>query len=199
MNMRHMWAFAVILVACGPSPKPDGGSQCSMSSDCLNGEVCDVATGVCQQPADAGNDAGVDAGMPSDGGCVPPLDGGYVAPDGGTKPTFSSIYSTIIDGPPGCGLCHESSAEGGLIMLSKPGTYAGLVDQPVQSAAWAGTGYTMRVVPGDPAHSALVAALQHSASIPMALYMPQANQGAPVTQQQIDAVIGWIQACAPND
>jgi hypothetical protein len=105
--------------------------------------------------------------------------------------TFSRIQSEIFS--PICGQagCHDVvTAQNGMV-LSAGFAYANIVNHPVTEAS----GF-LRIVPGDPDHSYLVKKIRGDPDI-LGERMPRI--GGPLSQAQIDGIVGWVRAGALNN
>lgn len=111
---------------------------------------------------------------------------------GGPAPTFSSIQAEIFT--PTCAKagCHSvASASGGLV-LTAGRSYGEIVNRPST-----GQGSLDRIEPGDPGRSYLIKKLRGDPDI-TGDRMPLDQPGG-LPQEQIDGIIAWVQAGAPND
>lgn len=135
--------------------------------------------------------AGASAGASAGAGATP-------------NPTsFSAIYQDIFFNL-GCGSgqCHSAVASGGLNMTSRDMAYTNLVGviamgmaQPGTAANGCGGTGMIRVVPGDPNSSLLVAKLAHTQTCGG----PMPNAGTTLPADQLQRIRDWISAGAPND
>lgn len=120
----------------------------------------------------------------------PPPAGDSATPPSG-DPTFTSVYTGIIQ--PGCS-CHLAPAgAGGLVMSDQATAYTNLV-----GAASSGGGMcpgATRVAPGDPAGSVLYRKV--SGENLCGARMPRGM--SPLSSAQIDLIQRWIMAGANND
>ena len=115
--------------------------------------------------------------------------------------TFSALNPTLIQ--PTCGKfdsCHSAHGKmGGLDLQTDP--YHALVDAATQSPAYPKLklDYPMRVVPGDPDHSAVWIKLNMSTShdVNYGYRMPQSQ--LPLDAGSLAAWKGWISAGALDD
>ncbi|HEY0784042.1 MAG TPA: hypothetical protein VGE98_16410, partial [Thermoanaerobaculia bacterium] len=111
---------------------------------------------------------------------------------GGQAFTFSQVQSQIFT--PNCAKagCHTSVSQTGGMVLEAGKAYAQIVGHPANENP-----SLNRITPGDPERSYLVKKIRGDADI-AGQRMPQ--DGPPyLTQAQIDGVISWVKAGAPNN
>lgn len=116
-----------------------------------------------------------------------PLPGG-----GGPAFSFSRIQAEIFT--PTCAKagCHDAAAASGGMVLEAGRAYGEIVDRHSTESA-----SLDRVEPGDPERSYLIKKLRGDPDITGA-QMPLDRPGS-LTREQMDGLIGWIRAGAPND
>ena len=104
--------------------------------------------------------------------------------------TFSgSVYPIFVGAA--CDACHGGAGSGGLDLSTSAGAHAELVNVPASGC----TGAT-RVVPGNPGASYLVSKLT-GVGICSGARMPQG--GPYLSQAELDTIVAWIAAGAPNN
>jgi hypothetical protein len=145
-----------------------------------------------------GDAAAVDA-SPIDGGQS--MDGSSTDCD--VSPTFSSIYSSILDQTTGAGSCviascHGPFPSGGLQMnMGTDATYTHLLLDSTFDVV-ARMMYPHRIVPMDPSHSFFY--LKISEANPPGSTGQREPEGAPpLSNCRIDAIRTWIEAGAMNN
>jgi hypothetical protein len=113
-------------------------------------------------------------------------------PTGGPAFTFSRIQAEIFT--PTCAKagCHAASAASGGMVLDAGRSYGEIVNRPSTER-----GGFDRVEPGDPERSYLVKKLRGDPDITGG-QMPLDNPGS-LTREQLDGLIEWVRAGAPND
>jgi len=106
--------------------------------------------------------------------------------------TFAQIQSQIFT--PTCAKagCHAASAASGEMVLEAGQAYGQIVNRPA-----VGNSSLDRIEPGDPERSYLLKKLRGDPDITGAR-MPLDNPGS-LTQEQMDGIVGWILAGAPNN
>jgi hypothetical protein len=118
--------------------------------------------------------------------------------DGATTyaPTFTAIYDEIL-GPFCANMCHMSSEQFYLIIVSKEGAFDALVNAPAAGPNCAPTGLK-RVEPGHPETSLLYLKVT---SPPCGSKMPllYGDASGSLDPQQIEQIRQWIEAGAPNN
>src|SRR5437773_4701088 len=102
--------------------------------------------------------------------------------------TFATIQQTILTATCATASCHGTAAAGGL-SLSAGAAYANLVGAPASNPAAQAAG-KLRVVPGDPDASFLIAKLV--GQLTPAEGSPMPLVGAPLTPAQLDMLRRWI-------
>ncbi len=114
--------------------------------------------------------------------------------DAAVAPTFSNVYTTVIEGA--CNGCHAANHSTGLDMSTKAAAYTNLVGK-ASGAGGTSTSCTgkTRVVASDPATSLFWTKIDHTAGCgnPMPL------AGSKLSGAKIQLVKDWIQAGAKND
>jgi hypothetical protein len=105
--------------------------------------------------------------------------------------TFSRIQAEIFT--PTCAKagCHAASAASGGMVLEAGRAYAEIVNRPSTEAG------LDRIEPGDPERSYMIKKLRGDPDI-TGSQMPLDNPGS-LTREQLDGIIGWIRAGAPNN
>lgn len=113
-------------------------------------------------------------------------------PGGGAAFTFSRIQAEIFT--PNCAKagCHSVASGSGGLVLTEGRSYGEIVNQPST-----GQGSLDRIEPGDPGRSYLVKKLRGDPDI-TGDRMPLDQPGG-LPQEQIDGIIAWVRAGAPND
>ena len=106
--------------------------------------------------------------------------------------TFSQIQAQIFT--PNCAKagCHAASAASGEMVLEAGQAYGQIVNRPA-----VGNSSLDRIEPGDPERSYLIKKLRGDPDI-TGDRMPLDNPGS-LTQAQMDGIIGWVLAGAPNN
>ena len=106
--------------------------------------------------------------------------------------TFAQIQSQIFT--PTCAKagCHAASAASGEMVLEAGQAYGQIVNRPA-----VGNSSLDRIEPGDPERSYLIKKLRGDPDI-TGERMPQDNPGS-LTQEQMDGIVGWVLAGAPNN
>jgi len=106
--------------------------------------------------------------------------------------TFAQIQSQIFT--PTCAKagCHAASAASGEMILEAGQAYGQIVNRPA-----VGNSSLDRIEPGDPERSYLIKKLRGDPDI-TGERMPLDNPGS-LTQEQMDGIVGWILAGAPNN
>ena len=114
-------------------------------------------------------------------------------PSGGAAPfTFTRIQAEVFT--PSCAKagCHSPATGSGGLVLAAGGSYAEIVNQPST-----GNSSLDLIEPGDPGRSYLIKKLRGDPDI-TGDRMPLDQPGG-LPQEQIDGIIAWVQAGAPND
>jgi hypothetical protein len=111
--------------------------------------------------------------------------------EGGSAFTFSRIQAEIFT--PTCAKagCHAASAASGGMVLEAGRAYGEIVNRPSTETN------LDRIEPGDPERSYLIKKLRGDPDI-TGSQMPFDNPGS-LTREQLDGIIGWVRAGAPND
>ncbi len=106
--------------------------------------------------------------------------------------TFAQIQAQIFT--PTCAKagCHAASAASGELVLEAGQAYGQIVNRP----AVGNTSFD-RIEPGDPERSYLIKKLRGDPDI-TGERMPLDNPGS-LTQEQMDGIVGWVLAGAPNN
>ncbi len=157
-------------------------------------------------PTDGGASPGTDASTPgadaspgSDAStpgtdASPGLDASTPGTDAGVAPTFTNVYTTVIQGA--CTGCHSAGHSTGLDMSSKAVAYTNLVGKPSGAGGTSSScqGKT-RVVASDANASLFWSKIDHSAGCgnPMPL------AGSKLAPAKIKLVEAWIVAGAKDD
>jgi len=111
---------------------------------------------------------------------------------GGVAPlTFAQIQAEIFT--PNCAKagCHDAASASAGMVLAAGVSYGQIVDRPSTESA------LDRIEPGDPERSYLVRKLRGDSDI-TGDRMPLDRPGG-LPQEQIDGLIAWVRAGAPND
>lgn len=113
-------------------------------------------------------------------------------PPTGPAFTFSQVQGRIFT--PICAKdgCHAASAASGGMVLEEGRAYAEIVNHPA-----AGNSSFDRIEPGDPERSYMIKKLRGDPDI-TGSQMPLDAPGS-LTQEQMDGLVGWILAGAPNN
>lgn len=106
--------------------------------------------------------------------------------------TFAQVQARIFT--PNCAKaeCHAASAASGEMVLETGRAYGEIVNRPA-----AGNSSFDRIEPGDPERSYMIKKLRGDPDI-TGDQMPLDAPGS-LTQEQMDGLIGWILAGAPNN
>lgn len=116
--------------------------------------------------------------------------------DSATAPTFTQIYTTVIQ--PNCTPCHAQGigvSTGKLDMSSQATAYTNLVGVPAAGASCAGKG--TRVTANDPANSVMYLKISLTDPVPCGEKMPL---GLPaLSKDNVALVQAWINGGAKND
>ena len=106
--------------------------------------------------------------------------------------TFSQIQAQIFT--PNCvkAGCHDAATASNDMVLEVGQAYGQIVNRPA-----VGNSSLDRIEPGDPERSYLIKKLRGDPDITGA-QMPLDNPGS-LTQQQMDGLVGWVLAGAPNN
>jgi hypothetical protein len=114
-------------------------------------------------------------------------------PGGGAAPfTFSRIQAEVFT--PSCAKagCHSAATGSGGLVLAAGRSYGEIVNQPST-----GQGALDRIEPGNPGRSYLIKKLRGDPDI-TGDRMPLDQPGG-LPQEQIDGIVAWVRAGAPND
>jgi hypothetical protein len=113
-------------------------------------------------------------------------------PAGGSALTFSRIQAEIFT--PTCAKagCHAASAASGGMVLEAGRAYGEIVNRPSTEQ-----GTLRRIEPGDPERSYLIKKLRGDPDI-TGSQMPQDRPGS-LPREQLDGLIAWVRAGAPNN
>ena len=106
--------------------------------------------------------------------------------------TFAQVQAQIFT--PTCAKagCHSAASASGEMVLEAGQAYGQIVNRPA-----VGNSSLDRIEPGDPERSYLIKKLRGDPDITGAR-MPLDNPGS-LTQEQMDGIVGWILAGAPNN
>ena len=120
-----------------------------------------------------------------------------------TAASFSALYQSLVVGT-GCstGQCHSGAAAGGLDLTTQEKAYQNLVGvaamgqvPPGSVAPSCASSGMLRVAPGEPARSLLVAKLEHTQTCGT----PMPNAGTRLPDSLLQQVRAWISAGAKHD
>jgi hypothetical protein len=113
-------------------------------------------------------------------------------PGGGTAFSFAQIQAEVFT--PSCAKsgCHDAASASAGLVLAAGQSYNEIVNQPST-----GRSSLDRIEPGDPERSYLVKKLRGDPDIAGARMPLDRPDGLP--QDQIDGIIAWVRAGAPND
>lgn len=148
-----------------------------------------------------------DAGTTSDAGTTPVADSSTPVKDAstgtdsstpadastGTDPTFTNVYTTVIQGT--CTSCHTAGHSTGLDLSSKAAAYSNLVNKAAGTGGTTSCAGKTRVTPSAVAASLLFKKIDHSTDCgnPMPL------GGTKLSADKIKLVGDWISAGAKDD
>lgn len=106
--------------------------------------------------------------------------------------TFAQVQAQIFT--PNCAKagCHSAAAASNGLVLEAGSAYSEIVSQPA-----VGNSSLDLIEPGDPDRSYLIKKLRGDPDITGAR-MPLDNPGS-LTQEQLDGIVGWVLAGAPNN
>lgn len=112
-----------------------------------------------------------------------------LAPEGQAF-TFAQIQAQVFT--PTCARagCHTSAAASGELVLEAGQAYGQIVNRPA-----VGNASLDRIEPGNPERSYLIKKLRGDADITGVRMPPDSS----LTQEQMDGIVGWVLAGAPND
>jgi hypothetical protein len=109
---------------------------------------------------------------------------------------FSDIQKQTFNARCNGGGCHDASTQKALLCLAPDSSYNQLMTHVIQQN---GTAFKSLVVPHNPDSSFLVYKLtKATGDFEYGALMPNDNTGS-LPQNQIDAIISWINRGAPND
>jgi hypothetical protein len=108
-------------------------------------------------------------------------------------PLFSRDVLPIVERRCGVGGCHSEGTHQAGLVLTHDSAYRALVNQPSRTR-----GGQVLVRPGDAANSWMVIAIQDNAERRQGLPRMPLGSG-PLTPNQIQTIINWINRGAPND
>lgn len=108
-------------------------------------------------------------------------------------PQFQRDIMPIIERRCGIGGCHSESAHQGGLFLTRDSAWKALVNRP--SALRPGE---VLVRPGDAANSWMVIAIRDDAARRLGLARMPLGSG-PLTPNQIQTIVNWVNRGAPND
>jgi hypothetical protein len=111
---------------------------------------------------------------------------------GGPAFSFARLQAEIFTPTCAKGGCHDAAAASGGMVLAAGRAYGEIVDRRATESA-----SLDRIEPGDPERSYMVKKLRGDPDITGA-QMPLDNPGS-LTREQMDGLLGWIRAGAPND
>lgn len=111
---------------------------------------------------------------------------------GGPAFSFARIQAEIFTPTCAEGGCHDAASASGGMVLAAGRAYGEIVDRRSTESA-----SLDRIEPGDPERSYMIKKLRGDPDITGA-QMPFDNPGS-LTREQMDGLIGWIRAGAPND
>lgn len=113
-------------------------------------------------------------------------------PPEGPAFTFSQVQAQIFT--PNCAKagCHSAAAASNDLVLEAGSSYSEIVNRPA-----VGNSSLDLIEPGDPDRSYLIKKLRGDPDI-TGERMPLDNPGA-LTQEQLDGILGWVLAGAPNN
>ena len=114
------------------------------------------------------------------------------APPAGTAFTFSQVQAQIFT--PNCAKagCHSAASASNDLVLEAGRAYSEIVNEPA-----VGNSSLDLIEPGDPDRSYLIKKLRGDPDI-TGERMPLDDPGA-LTQEQVDGILGWVLAGAPNN
>lgn len=117
---------------------------------------------------------------------------------GGTSSTatFQRIQTEVFDVSCALPACHSSVAQAGGLILEEGLSWEALVDSPPTNAA-ARENWTMRVMPGHPDESFLLAKLTGNLAAGEGLSMP--HSGPLMNPEAVEIIEAWIRAGAPRE
>jgi hypothetical protein len=111
---------------------------------------------------------------------------------GGPAFSFARIQAEIFTPTCAKGGCHAAASASGGMVLAAGRAYGEIVDRRSTENA-----SLDRIEPGDPERSYMIKKLRGDPDITGA-QMPFDNPGS-LTREQMDGLLGWIRAGAPND
>lgn len=110
--------------------------------------------------------------------------------------TFQRIQTEVFDVSCSSDSCHSSVGQAGAMVLDAGGSWDALINQAPANPIAASHGW-MRVAPGEPDQSFLLAKLTHTLASGEGLGMPY--NAAPLDPATIEVIRAWIVAGAPKD
>ena len=108
-------------------------------------------------------------------------------------PLFSRDVLPIVERRCGVGGCHSEATHQAGLVLTPDSAWRALVNQPSRTR-----GGEVLVRPGDAANSWMVIAIQDNAERRLGLARMPLGSG-PLTPNQIQTIVNWINRGAPND
>lgn len=108
-------------------------------------------------------------------------------------PQFQRDIMPIIERRCGIGGCHSEAAHQAGLVLARPFAHAALINKPSQLRLG-----EVLVRPGDAANSWMVVAIGDDAARRMGLARMPLGSG-PLTPNQIQTIVNWVNRGAPND
>lgn len=143
---------------------------------------------------DGGTSPATDSSAPVADASKPTTDSSTPVADAGLAPTFSNVYTTVVEGT--CTTCHTTGHSTGLDMSSKATAYTNLVGKASGAGGTSSScqGKT-RVTASDAKASLFWSKIDHSAGC--GNNMPLA--GSKLSSAKIKLVEDWIAAGAKND
>jgi hypothetical protein len=123
----------------------------------------------------------------------------HVAACGGggpAAPTLSMLEKELFQPRCNAAGCHDAGGRAGGLELTPGASYAGLVNVPARNVGAVEEGL-VRVVPGDPGRSFLVAKLEAHLPVAWGVRMPIGRP--PLSSEELGRVRAWIQAGADDD
>jgi hypothetical protein len=121
--------------------------------------------------------------------------------DSGSEPVLSSKFSDIqkqtFNKSCANGGCHDAVKQSALLCLTQDSCYSQLMNHSIQASQGAAKNFTHLVVPGKPDSSFLIYKLTLSGfTVQYGDRMPYQSS---LPQNQIDAIVKWINDGAKND
>jgi hypothetical protein len=121
--------------------------------------------------------------------------GGSGGSSGPTASTFERIQSQVFDVSCSADSCHSSIGQAGGLVLEEGASWDQLTSQPPANRAAAHHGF-MRVMPGNPDNSFLLAKITDNLAAGEGLSMPY--NAAPLDDATVEVIRAWIAAGAPS-